>query len=196
MAMDDTAPTDAALIAAFWSVVAEQGWAGTTMHRVAGAAGMPVAELRDRFPDRLAVLHLHLDVVDGTMSHAVSASLSEPVHDRLHDVLMCRIEALQPHRAGILRFAEDMRRDPLLMLALLPRLQISMREVIEAAGLEVSGLLAPLQLKGMLGVWLGVLRAWQQDDSPDLGHTMAEADKALTRAGQWARRLGLEPREW
>lgn len=194
--MDDSLSADRTLIAAFWSVVAEEGWAGATMHRLAGASGVPVADLRERFPDRLAVLRLHLDLVDRAMCAAVSAGPGETEHDRLHDVLMCRIEALQPHRAGILRFAGELRRDPLLLLALTPHLLRSMREVIEAAGLEASGLLAPIQLKGMLAVWLAVLRAWQQDESPDLGHTMAEADKALTRAGDWARRLGLAPREW
>lgn len=191
--MDDTLTADRDLIAAFWAVVAERGWAGATMHRVAGAAGVAVAGLRERFPDRMGVLRLHLDLVDRAMAAAVSSDASESVHDRLHDVLMCRIEALQPHRAGILRFAEELRRDPLLLLALTPRMMRSMRAVMEAAGLDAGGLLAPLRLKGMLGVWLAVLRAWRDDESPDLGHTMAEADKALTRAGEWAKRFGVAP---
>mgnify|MGYP000482221115 CR=1 FL=1 len=40
----------------------------------------------------------------------------EIANDRLHDVLMCRIEALQPNREGILRFADELKRDPLLAL--------------------------------------------------------------------------------
>ncbi len=193
--MDETLPADRALIAAFWSLVAERGWAGTTLGRVAGAAGVPVAELRERFPDRLAILRLHLDLVDRAMRETVSAGAEDSVHDRLHDVLMCRVEALQAHRAGILAFAEALRRDPLLGLAMMPDLMRSMRAVLEAAGLEAGGALAPLRLKGMLALWFAVLRAWQQDEGADLGHTMAEADKAISRAGDWARRLGLAARK-
>jgi len=193
--MDDTLAADRALTAAFWSVVAEHGWAGATMGRFAAASGETLAALRERFPDRMAVLRLHLSVVDRAMLASVTADAGEAVHDRLHDVLMCRIEALQPNRDGILRFAEDLRHDPLLALALAPDLLRSMRRVLEAAGLEANGLLAPLQVKGMLGVWLAILRAWRADEGTDLGHTMAEADKALTRAGDWAMRLGLAPRD-
>ena len=192
--MDETLSADRALIAAFWSVLAERGWAGTTLGRVAGAAGVPVGELRDRFPDRLAILRLHLDLVDRAMRETVSAGAEDSVHDRLHDVLMCRIEALQVHRAGILAFASDLRRDPWLGLAMMPDLLRSMRVVLEAAGLEAGGTLAPLRLKGMLAVWLAVLRAWRQDEGADLGHTMAEADKVIARAGDLARRLGLAAR--
>lgn len=193
--MDETLPADRTLVAAFWSVVAAHGWAGATMGRFAITAAEPLDALRARFPDRLAVLRLHLSTVDRTMRANVTADSGEAVHDRLHDVLMCRIEALQPNRGGILRFAEDLRSDPIFALALMPDLLRSMRHVLEAAKLEAKGPLAPIQLKGMLAVWFSVLRAWRDDTSADLGHTMAEADKALSRAGDWALRLGLAPRE-
>lgn len=192
--MDEISPDDRALIAAFWSAVADHGWAGASMGRFAAAAGQPVATLRDRFPDRLAVLRLHLAITDDTMRRTVSAGAEETVQDRLHDVLMCRVEALQPHRAGILRFAEELRRDPLLALSLAPDVMRSMAAVLDAAGIESGGLLGPVRLKGMLAIWLGVLRAWRDDEGADLGHTMAETDKLLTRAGAWAQRFGLGAR--
>lgn len=189
--MDEHLSADRALIAAFWSVVAERGWGGATMARLAAASGRSMAELRARFPDRLAVLRLHLAVVDRTVLSTVTAGESESVHDRLHDVIMCRVEALQPSREGILRLAEELPRDPLLVLALMPDLLRSMAWMLDAARIETSGATGALRAKGLLAVWLSVLRAWREDEGADLAHTMAEADKALTRAGDWARRLGL-----
>ncbi len=191
--MEADLAADRALIAGFWSVVAAHGWPGATMGRFAAASGQDAEALAARFPDRLAVLRLSLSVVDRAMRETVTADASETPHDRLHDALMCRIEALQPHRAGVLAFAEALQRDPLLALALAPDLLRSMQAVLDTAGIAPKGPLAPLHAKAMLVAWLAVLRAWRADDSPDLGHTMAEADRMLQRAGDWGRRLGVLP---
>jgi hypothetical protein len=108
---------------------------------------------------------------------------------------MCRIEALQPSREGILRFAEALRRDPLLLACLGPELLRSMSWMLEAARIPSGGVRGAILAKGLLGVWLAVLRAWRADEGADLAHTMAEADKTLHRAGDWARRLGLAAEE-
>ena len=192
--MDETLAADRALIAGFWRVVAAHGWPGASLGRFAAAAGQDAAALAARFPDRLAVLRLALSVVDRAMREAVTADATETAHDRLHDALMCRIEALQPHRAGVLAFAEALQRDPLLALALAPDLLRSMQAVLDAVGIEANGPLARLHAKALLVVWLAVLHAWRTDKSPDLGHTMAEADRMLQRAGDWGRRFGVLPR--
>lgn len=193
--MDESLAADRALIATFWGLVAAHGWDGATLGRLAHASGQPVEALRTRFADRLALLRLHFSVVDRAVAAHVAAEATESAHDRLHDALMCRVEALQPNREGILEFADALRRDPLLALALAPDLLRSMHRLLEVAGLRSSRALAPLHAKAMLAVWLSVLRAWREDDSPDLSRTMAEADKALQRAGDWGRRFGLLPAE-
>ena len=53
--------------------------------------------------------------------------------DRIFDVLMRRIDAMQPHRAGILRLLEELRTDPPLALCLLAGLPRSMAWLLEAA---------------------------------------------------------------
>ena len=55
---------DEALIAALWRVVAAHGWGGLTMGRLAAEAGMPLADLRGRFPSRLDTLVLHGRLMD------------------------------------------------------------------------------------------------------------------------------------
>jgi hypothetical protein len=53
-----------------------------------------------------------------------------------------------------------------------------------------------LRRKGLLGVWLWTLRAWERDDSADLAATMAALDTALARAGraaQWLEFRRAEP---
>ncbi len=188
-----TETDDDALVAALWRVIEQHGWPGLTMGRLAAESGVPLATLRDRFPSRLDPLILH----GRRMDHAVLAGTvpgqGGAARDRLFDVLMRRLDAMQPHRAGILRFLRDMRRDPSLAALLGPQLSLSMRWMLDAAEIEGNGGQRRIIALGLVGVWLATVRAWAEDESEDLGTTMAALDRALDRAEQIARTLRLLP---
>ena len=189
--------TETRLVAGLWQVVAAHGWAGLSMRRVAAASGVAPAEIRRRCPTPHHLLLLHGRLVDQAVLEGVvpDAPDDNTPRDRVFDVMMRRIDALQPHRAGILRFMDDLRGDPLLALALLALLPGSMAWMLEAAGLGAGGIAGLARAKGLTAVWLAVLRAWAGDDSADLGPTMAALDRALDRAERLARALRLEPGE-
>ncbi len=179
------------LVAGFWQAVAERGWHGLTMQRVAAASGVGLADIRRLAPSPLHLLRLHARLVDqavlaGTVPDPLGAA-AEPLRDRVFDVLMRRIDALQPHRAGILRLVHDLRRDPLLALLLLAALPGSMAWMLEAAAANTAGLPGVLRAQGLAAVWLYTARAWTRDETADLGATMAALDRALDRAEQVAR---------
>lgn len=183
--------SDEALIAALWRVIAAHGWPGLSMRRLAAEAGMDTATLRERFPTRLDILLLHGRVMDQAVLAGTIPGQGGTARDRIFDVLMRRLDAMQPHRGGILRLFEDMRRDPALALALAPHIGIAMRWMLEAAEIEAQSCQARLLAMGLGAVWLATIRAWARDDSPDMGATMAALDSALDRAERIARPLGL-----
>jgi ubiquinone biosynthesis protein COQ9 len=182
---------DERLIAALWRVIAAHGWPGLSMRRLAAEAGVEVATLRERFPTRLDVLLLHGRMMDQAVLAGTIPGQGGSARDRIFDVLMRRLDAMQPHREGILRLFEDMRRDPALALALAPHIGIAMRWMLEAAEVEAKSCEARLLALGLAVVWLATIRAWAGDDSPDMGATMAALDSALDRAERIARPLGL-----
>jgi len=188
--MTETA-TDETLIAALWRVIAAHGWPGLTMRRLAAEAGTDTATLRERFPTRLDPLLLHGRVMDQAVLAGTIPGQGGSARDRVFDVLMRRLDAMQPHRAGILRLFEDMRRDPAIALALTPHIGIAMRWMLEAAEVEAKSCEARLLALGLAGVWLATIRAWARDDSPDMGSTIAALDAALDRAERLARQLCL-----
>jgi AcrR family transcriptional regulator len=190
-AMTDETATDETLISALWRVIAAHGWPGLTMRRLAAEAGTDTAALRERFPTRLELLLLHGRVIDQAVLAGTIPGQGGLARDRVFDVLMRRLDAMQPHREGILRLFEDMRRDPALALALAPHIGIAMRWMLEAAEIEAKSCQARLLAMGLAGVWLATIRAWARDESPDMGSTMAALDSALDRAERIARPLGL-----
>jgi AcrR family transcriptional regulator len=182
---------DAGLLAAFWRVLAGTGWEGLTLRAVAAEAGVPLVELRRRFPGPLAFLRAHLAAVDREVIEGTVDDASSTARDRLFDVLMRRLDAMQPHRAGIARLMKDLPRDPALALWLAAQLPCAMAWMLEAAGLEATGPKGAARAHGLAAVWLAALRAWEKDDTQDLSATMAALDRALDRADRAARSLGL-----
>ena len=183
---------EARLVAALWRVVARHGWDGLAMRRVAAASGVPMHELRRRCPDRLGLLRLHGRAVDAAVLEGTVPGQGGTARDRVFDVLMRRIDALQPHRAGVLRLMRDLQADPLLTVLLLAELLRSMAWMLEAAELDTSGVAGLARRKGRTAEWLARLRAWARDGSEDLGPTMAALDRGRDRAEPVARSLRLD----
>ena len=185
--------TDARLLDALFSVIAAHGWRGVTVPRLAAASGLTPGELVSRFPTRTDLLKLHADSVAEAVAAGTVPGQGGTPRDRLFDVLMRGIDALQPHRAGMLRLFADMRTDPVLASAMGPVMLGTMQRFLDTAELDSSGLSGRARAAGLAGVWVWTTRAWEKDASQDLGPTMAALDRALDRAEQLARTVKIEP---
>jgi len=191
---DTTDPTESRLLTGFWEVVAAHGWRGVTLRRLATASGLPAAAIRARCPaGPRDLLALHGRTMDATVAAGTVRGQGGTPRDRVFDVVMRRIDAMQPHRAGVVRLLEELRSEPGVALCLLAQTPRSAARLLDAAEVDSGGVLGALRVQGATGVWLATLRAWVADDSADLGATMAALDRALDRAEQIARSLRLDP---
>lgn len=197
----DSHPTpEARAIAALFAVAARDGWRAASLDAIAADAGMDPADLRARFASAEAILARFVadtdrEVIEGTLPRAEG----ETLRDRLFDVVMRRIDAAQRHRAGVIAVLRGLRTDPFAVLGLAPFAATGARQMLDAAGIRTDGLLGLARVNALMLLLVPVARAWEADDSADLGKTMAALDQALTRAEQaegWAARLpGLGRRE-
>jgi ubiquinone biosynthesis protein COQ9 len=189
----DPGPPEARAIAALFRVAARDGWARTTMAAIGAESGLSLAELRGEFPCREAILDRFARETDqAVLAGTMPVSEGETIKDRLFDMLMRRLDAFQPHRAGVLAVADGLRRDPAGALARLPVALNSMLWMLDGAGVRAHGMGRLLRAKALLAVALYTFRAWAEDESQDMAKTMAALDRALSRAEQaesWCARL-------
>jgi ubiquinone biosynthesis protein COQ9 len=167
------------------SLAAEKGWRDLALADIAAGAKLSLADLYALFPSKQAILAAYARDVDMAVL-AEREKPEGPAKDRLFDVLMRRLDKLDPHKAGLQRIAEDTARDPLALVCSLARLDHSMAAMLEAAGISAAGLSGLLRTKGLGAVYLSGLKTWLRDDSPDKAKTMAALDRALGRADHLA----------
>lgn len=170
---------------------AAKGWHATTMSDIAREARIGQADLYRLYPSKHALLAGFVRQIDAEVlagvpaeveAEAEAAPAGESPRDRLFDVLMRRLDALRPFKAGLVRVMQELRRDPPAALCLAPHLVRSMAWMLEAAGIPGSGIGGLVRAKALALLWARVLDVWVDDPSEDMSATMAALDQKLKRA--------------
>jgi hypothetical protein len=190
----DSAPEPDLLMIAF-GLLADRGWAGWTLMALAERADVSLSEAYRQLPDRRSVLCALSERVDQAMLEVDLRELEGlPPRDKLFELVMRRLDAMAPFRAGLARLERDARRDPCILLLITCRIERSIRWMQELAGLRGHGLRARLQRRALLAVYLQAVRTWLADDSGDLAKTMAELDSLLRRVERLAGLRAARPK--
>ena len=177
-------PRDA-IVEALLELAGERSWEDISITDIATRANVSLADFRDAFPSKGAVLAGFSRKIDRAVLEGTTDDLmGEPAKERLFDVLMRRLDALAPYRLGLEGIDEWIARSPLAAAAV-NRVEINaMRFMLEAAGIGSEGSVGAVKLQGLVLVWSRVLRTWFRDDDPGLAPTMAKLDDELTRGGR------------
>ncbi|HMA15555.1 MAG: TetR family transcriptional regulator [Bacteroidota bacterium] len=178
-----------------FGLAVERGWRDLSLADIAEAADVPLTHLYALFPSKQAILNGFSDRVDAAMLAEGMDGLDTPARDRLFDVVMRRLDALQPHKEALGIILQDQLRDPLGACCGLGRLRRSMALTLEAAGVSTTGCRGILRVKGLAAIYLATLRIWLRDDSEDMARTMAYLDGQLARVDALIGRLkSVRPR--
>lgn len=170
----------------------EKGWAQTSLSDIAERAELSLAELHEHVEDKCDVLTILGRMIDRKVLAEVGKTDTESSpRDRLFDILMERYDALNEYRDGLCAVLDSFSCDPKQAIIGLPHLARSMTWMLEAAGIETTGIRGAVRVTGLMAVYLKGLYCWKKDDSPDLAKTMAALDKALGRAEYVASLTGL-----
>ena len=171
------------IVEAAMTLAAEKGWSRTRMADVAAAADVSMAELKALFPVKLSLVVGLMKKIDAEVLENVEPSHDdETVRDRLFEILMDRFDALTPYKKAVASIAEDLRWEGPAALCIVPHGLISMSWMLEAAGVDSAGISGVIRAKGLAVVYGIALKAWLEDDSPDMEKTMAALDGALAKA--------------
>jgi AcrR family transcriptional regulator len=94
-------PPEVRVVEAAMALAAVQGWRDTTMMDIAEGAGLTLVEMRGLFASKTAILAGLIRQTDDIILRDDDGDMAgEPVRDRLFDVIMRRLDALAPYRAG------------------------------------------------------------------------------------------------
>jgi AcrR family transcriptional regulator len=182
------APRDR-IVDALMTLAAEQPWNDIEIGDIAREADVTLAEFRDAFPSKGAVLAGLARRIDKQVLQGSSDDLAEePARERLFDVLMRRLDAMAPYKRALRRIAFALRSDPLSLLALNGVALNSQRFMLAAAGISTEGPLGNLKVQGTVIAFANTLDTWFTDDDPAQARTMARLDREIRRGERFMER--------
>jgi AcrR family transcriptional regulator len=168
------------VIAAFMSLLAEKPFEDIGFAEIASGAGVSLAQLRDLFGSTLSILDRQV------LAGSDADMADEPPRERLFDVLMRRIEILEPHKEAIRSLLHSASRNPGLALALNSLGVRSQQWMLTAADISSSGPKGMVRSQGLALLFASVLRTWLDDIDPANARTLAALDRALARGQRWS----------
>lgn len=152
------------VIDAALALAARRDFGDVSLTDIAHEADISLADLRDLFPSKGAIVGGFNRRIDREVLDKVAGGVShDPARDRLYEVLRKRLEALEPHREALSSISRWAGRDPLTATALNKETVNSMRFMLEAAEIDCDGPVGSLKLQGLSLAWGRVLDAWFED---------------------------------
>src|ERR1700679_733331 len=103
----------ARIVDALMALAAEQPFEDITISAICTEAGVSLADFRDAFPSKGAVLGGFSKRIDRIVLQRQTDDMAdEDAKERLFDVLMQRFDAMKPYREGLREITQWLRRDP------------------------------------------------------------------------------------
>jgi AcrR family transcriptional regulator len=185
------------LLEAAWRQVAERGWRRWSAVELARSTGTPLATVYALFPDPEHLVVALARRVDAAMLAMPLDELAQmSVRERLFELVMRRLEAMRPYRAGLRAVGREAVCEPRLLALAWGNLERLAAWLLDAGGAGFEGPRACFARRALQLAYVRVLRVWLADDSADLARTMAELDRRLAELETLARLLGGGPAPW
>lgn len=171
-------------------LAASRGWIGLSLAEIAKSARVDLPVLSGLFGSKRDILAAFSRRIDAeVLKLAAAEDLSgEAARDRLFDVLMMRFDVLATYKPALKRIAGDLQRDPVAAAGMVRPMLQSLGWMLEAAGIDSSGLGGAMRVRGIALIWGAVFRIWLEDGD-DQARTMAELDRRLRRGEALLERL-------
>jgi ubiquinone biosynthesis protein COQ9 len=166
------------VIKAALDLAAERPWQDVTLRDIADRSGVALADLRNDFKGKPAILAKFIRLVDdAVLAKAPGRDPGQPARDRVFDVLMTRLEVLEPYKSAIRSIADA----PGTGLAVAKNTMASQAWMLHAAGIPTDGPLGTARVAGLASVYSSLLRTWLDEADPAYPRTMAALDRRLKR---------------
>lgn len=177
--IDDTTE-QGRVIAAAMRLAAQRPWAEVTLLDIAEASGLGLADLRRHASSKSEILVAFVRTTDDEMLRRIPARADgQSVRDTLFEVVMSRLDVMQPYRAALRSIIRSGGFEPALVRSFVA----TQNWMLQAAGINTDGLAGGVRLAGLGSVYAAVLQIWLDDEDPGFARTMAALDRRL-RSGE------------
>ena len=170
------------LVKSSFNIIEKSGWKSFSLQKLSYAEKIPINEIKIFFKSEITILDEFSKMIDVKVEKSFDYEelTNTSVKDNLFELIMLRLEYMQPYRNALKSIKSSFKSDPLVAKSVAKNVMNSLDFYLELTNAYNDSFLDIFKKKSIFLIYSYIFMIWLEDDSDELSKTMSELDKLLT----------------
>lgn len=170
------------LVKSSFNIIEKSGWKSFSLQKLSDKEKVPINEIKFFFKSEITILDEFSKMIDIKVEKNFDYEdlKSTSVKDNLFELIMLRLEFMQPYRNALKSIKSSFKSDPLVAKSVAKNVMNSLDFYLELTNAFNDSFLDIFKKKSIFLIYSYIFMIWLEDDSDELSKTMSELDRLLT----------------
>ena len=170
------------LVKSSFNLIEKSGWKSFSLQKLSYAEKIPINEIKIFFKSEITILDEFSKMIDIKVEKSFDYKelTNTSVKDNLFELIMLRLEYMQPYRNALKSIKSSFKSDPLVAKSVAKNVMNSLDFYLELTNAFNDSFLDIFKKKSIFLIYSYIFMIWLEDNSDELSKTMSELDKLLT----------------
>ena len=170
------------LVKSSFNIIEKSGWTSFSLQKLSDTEKISINEIKLFFKSEITVLDELSKMIDIKVEKSFDYEelTKTSVKDNLFELIMLRLEFMQPYRNALKNIKNSFKSDPLVAKSVAKNVMNSLDFYLELTNAFNDSFLDIFKKKSIFLIYSYIFMIWLEDDSDELSKTMSELDKLLT----------------
>ena len=170
------------LIKSAFKIIEKSGWKSFSFQRLSYSEKISIDEIKKIFKSEINILDEFSKMIDFKVEKSFDYEElgNTSVKDNLFELIMLRLEFMQPYKNALKSIKSTFRSDPLIAKSVAKNVMNSLDFYLELTKALNDSFLDIFKKKSIFLIYSYIFNIWLEDNSEELSKTMSELDKLLT----------------
>ncbi len=179
------------LIDSSFKVIEQTGWKNFTLEVLSKKKKIPLNEINEFLNSRTELLKEFSNMIDMKVEDNIDFKDLENsnVKDNLFELIMLRLEIMQPYKQALKKIVSDLKNDALSTKTISLKILNSLDFYLDISSAYNSSVFDILKKKAIFLIYGYVFMIWLNDSTQELSKTMSELDRLLSFSEKFTNEL-------
>ena len=170
------------LVKTSFNIIEKSGWKSFSLQKLSYAEKIPINEIKIFFKSEITILDEFSKMIDIKVEKSFDYEelTNTSVKDNLFELIMLRLEFMQPYRNALKSIKNSFKSDPHVAKSVAKNVMNSLDFYLELTNAFNDSFLDIFKKKSIFLIYSYIFMIWLEDDSDELSKTMSELDRILT----------------
>ena len=170
------------LVKSSFNIIEKRGWKSFSLEKLSDTEKIPINEIKFFFKSEITILDEFSKMIDIKVEKSFDYEelTNTSVKDNLFELIMLRLEFMQPYRNALKSIKSSFKSDPLVAKSVAKNVMNSLDFYLELTNVFNDSFLDIFKKKSIFLIYSYIFMIWLEDDSDELSKTMSELDRLLT----------------